>query len=49
MPKTIVILNPAAGRGRAADLAARMRAWLSAHMQFEWAETNEPAHAIEIV
>lgn len=48
MPKVIVILNPAADRGRAADLAHLIRAWLGAHTSFEWAETNGPGHAIEL-
>ena len=48
MPKTLVILNPTADRGRAAGLAAPIQSWLSERTQFEWAETRGPTHAIEL-
>ena len=48
MPKTIVILNPAADRGRAAGLAPHIQSWLSEHTRFEWVETRGPMHAIDL-
>lgn len=46
--KTMVILNPAADRGHAAELAAPIQAKLRAATTFDWVETNGPAHAIEL-
>lgn len=48
MRRIAVILNPAADRGRAADLAAQLRSWLSQHTAFEWLETQRPGHAIDL-
>ena len=47
MPKIIVILNPTADHGRAADAATSLQTSLRQHTTFEWQETQRPAHAIE--
>jgi len=48
MRRLTVILNPAADRGRAANLAPRIQAWLGEHTAFEWLETRRPGHAIDL-
>ncbi len=48
MHRLTVILNPAADRGRAADLAPRIKTWLGAQTSHEWRETHRPGHAIEL-
>lgn len=48
MAKLMVILNPAAGRGRAANLAPKLQATLKARTSFEWVETQRTGHAIEL-
>ena len=46
MPKTIVILNPTAGRGAGAQLSSQIVAYLSDYgLDFELATTNAPGHA----
>ena len=44
-PRTCVIYNPAAGRGKAARLLAAARAWLP---PFEERPTRGPGHAVEL-
>jgi YegS/Rv2252/BmrU family lipid kinase len=48
MAKLMVILNPAAGHGRAANLASKIHARLKARTAFEWVETQRPDHAVEL-
>lgn len=47
MPKIIVILNPTADHGRAADAVTSIQTSLRQHTTFEWQETQHPGHAIE--
>jgi diacylglycerol kinase (ATP) len=43
-----VILNPAADRGHARELAPQIKALLSAYGDFGWAETSRPGEAIQL-
>ena len=48
MSKIQVILNPAADRGHARELAPQIKAWLCENGEVGWAETTRPGQATEL-
>jgi YegS/Rv2252/BmrU family lipid kinase len=48
MPRIRVILNPAADRGYARELAPLIKSWLSENGEVGWAETSRPGEAVEL-